>query len=322
MAVIAQKDGQIAAALERIYRMVDEPSIRTKFPQNAVLDLLNECWTETLTDLYNQAENVPLARYDVTLVSGQDRYLLPANCGEIVRVCKRDDPTGLVLWEMPIRGLLNPYGYGVRFEGTQHMIVNPTPTGTTETISVEYIPAGDVTLFVGLVPKASTSLTTVDLSAATAKYGVMDRRPNAYTGCYLSLLKATEVTDTGDDTPATFSVFPIQERIITAVSYGVPVRATIAPAFSFNPSAMAAPTTYIKFELYPIEAPLIWPCVCYNAAMKLAAIEKKTNHYRLLLDLYNRSKRATALRWANAQSRGGHAMQTDTPDNPEYGSAW
>lgn len=312
MAVQAQSQGQIVWALARIRKLIDDPSARTKFSDTHLLDLLNECWTEVLTDLYNVAENVPSVNFDITLVADQSDYMLPASIGEITRVVQRDD-NGLVTSELIPRGLLNPWGHGFRIHGNTRIVFNPAPTAG-ETISVEYIPSGDVLLHRGSAAAGLFTVNSVNIKTATILEGALDRRPNAYLGYVIALLCMTDSADSDvGDAPGSFGAFPVQERIISTVDFSSGITLGVSPDFDFDPSA-EAPDGYFRYEIYPAEAPLVWPCLCYYAAAKLAATEKKTAQYKLMLDLFEKSKRATALRWTNAQSRAGKAFETDTPE--------
>jgi hypothetical protein len=268
MAVQSQSGGQLASALSRVRKWVDDPVVRSKYSDALILDLMNETWCEVLTDLFNQATNVPIARFDITLVKDQADYTLPANTGEILRIAKLDSDTGIPNWEVVPGSFLNPYGWGFRFEGSQRVILNPTPTASDDVLTVEYIPAGDIMLHVGKAPIANMTSSALQLATTGPNVltGTVDRRPNAYLGCYVSVFDS----DNGAP-PDGYRVFPVQERIITAVDVADQT-VTVSPDFDFDASAQSA-FQNVKYEVYPVEAPIVWPIVTLYVAAKIVAIQ-------------------------------------------------
>jgi hypothetical protein len=315
MAASDQSGGEIAACVQKI-RLWTDNFDTGKFSDSVLVDMISESWSEVLGDMYASADNVPLASFDVTLNSTDRYYTLPANVGEIRRVVHYDS-NGIAQWEILPRDFLNPAGCGIRFEGTQRFYIDPGLNSGTETVTVEYIPSGNVLLHKGKTAAGDATDSTILLAKAGVPsdliYGTVDRRPNGYLGCYLGVLN----TETGS-LPSSYVRFPIQQRIITDydVSTG---EVTVSPDFDFDLSTMAGGSggdpVKLVYEIYPIEAPIIWSVLARHVSRNLAGVENKQKRFQLQDRLYLEARRACALRWSQTQTRTGRSFNTILPEN-------
>ncbi len=320
-----QSGGQIGRAIRTIRRLIDETPIQAKYKDESLIALMEEGWPEVLTDLYSVSMTPPLARYTVTPVVGQRYYGLPATVGEIRRIVARDTTTGRPTWEIIPHATLNPYGPGISFEGNQRCILEPTPQDASSTaFDVEYVPSGSVSLHVGRVPvtaiNGSTGTDTFYLAgadpASQVMYGEIDRRPNAYLGSFLA------VTDCeGGLKPTGYAKFPVQERIIQSYSLA-DLSVTIEPDFDFDFGDFPAQDKLLSYEIYPVEAPLVWPVLTRWVARYIAGAENRAARFRTLTQMYSEAKRACILSWANKQTRSGRDMNVVSVDNPEVWSLY
>jgi len=325
MPVTQQSVGMIASAVDRIYELTMDTSIRSRYPAARLVDVMQESWAEVLNDLYASAENPPLARVDVSLADGQEYYALPPNVGEIRRVAKFNPDTGLAEWELVNQNLLNPFGNGISFEGGQRFRINPTPTGA-ETVTVEYIPSGDVLLSSGTCRASDATASTIvleDDGVVGPQLGAIDRRPNAYVGSYVALLGCQQA----NAAPSGYGVFPIQERIVNSYSVATGTL-TVKPDFDFNPSTETALTSeegnglYLLYETYPIEAAFVWPVITRFVARQLLGVDAKGTKFRIMTQLYEEAKQAVIRKWATWQTRSPKHFAMDTADNMEYANVW
>ncbi len=314
MATSQQTGGELAAAIRSIRRLTDEPAIRAKYTDDVLMDLLNEAWQEVVHDLYAQADTPPWASFDVATVADQINYVLPASVGEIQRIKILDSSNELISEIIP-SSHLNPFGYGIRFEGTQRFALEPTMLAG-HTIRIEYIPSGDIVMHSGQVGFDDCTSTVLTLPVPNdtdddvkVLSGSVDARPNAYLGAYLGLIGITSE-------PGPYPRFPIQQRIV-ASSSALDGTLTVSPAFDFDPSEVFQ-SGHIQYEVYPMEAPVVWPVLTKHVARSIAGFENKKERFKLLTQLYAEAKRACCLKWANMETRAGDSMDARTIDNEEY----
>lgn len=313
--LISHGAGQVSGAIAQIRRLTDQPQIRAKYSDSDILDLMNESYQEVLQDLYAQADQPPIGAYEVSTVTDQEYYVLPASVGEVVRIWILDSD-GNKYQEIIPGSSLNPYGHGIRFEGNQRFSVSPE-WATGYTIRVEYISSGDILMCVGKFDYADGSTSGLTLDPSNAQFevtaGGVDPRPNAYVGGFVGLLGASnEFSATGDG--ASYVRFPIQHRIIDSYVASTGVFGVV-PSWDFDISTAfdgTGPT--IDFELYPIEAPAIWPVITRHTARLIAGFENRKDRFKILTQLYSEAKRATALRFANFQTRSGDSLVEKSPD--------
>lgn len=314
-ALNSQSEGVLAGAIRTIRRKVDEPDARAKYSDADILDMLNEAWQEVLPDLYGQAANPPLARYSVTLVSGQRYYNLPCTVGEIWSIAKRDS-NNRIEWELRPQSRLSPLGQSISFEGTQRFLVDPE-MGSGETIEFLYIPSGDCFMAAGVTSpllcthNSTTRQSTVGLigTDATVSLGSVDRRPNAYLGAVLNVWGS----DGGN--PSGYSQFPVQTRIVKDYSVATGVL-TVEPEFDVDLSAITPTNGVLKWEIYPMEASVVWPVLTRHVARQILADECKEKRYKIMTAQYAEAKRACILRWNSLQTRTPRTIG-DTYENED-----
>lgn len=304
--------GEIQSCIARIRRLTDEPAIQAKYSDAVLVGLMNDAWAEVIGDLYAQAVAPPLASLAVQLVPGTQWYDLPASLGEVRRIVHMDSRGNLV-WELVPDSLLAPVGPGIRFDGFRRFWVAPDVASLSPTIHIQYIPNGSLAMHVGQASKTGCTASSFVLAApgSTILAGTFDNRPNAYQGACLSLLSQAD-----NGLPAGHSVWPIQQRVIE--QYAVASRTvTVAPNFDFNPGSLTG-SGLITYEVYPMEAPIVWPVIGLHVARQLVSDENKSKRFQHLTVRLAEAKRACALRWASLETRKGPHINTLTVDNPDY----
>lgn len=314
MAYQDQYLGSIRAAVKRVRQLVDEPSIEAKYSDRDIVDLLNESWSEVVGDVFACAQHPPYAQHDIQLSTSQYVYPLPASVGEIRRIAKFSD-NDEVEWEILPEGLLNPSGYGIILDGNHLLRMRPEH-GLSDVITIEYIPSGDITCHVGqvILSGATTTVFPVSPTAADVLLGDLDGRPNAYAGCIFRWLSHGGTTSLK---PAGYNVFPVQVRRIASYSVAAP-SVTVVPAFDFDPTSLPNQELRSTYEIYPVEAPVIWPVIARHTARLISGMENKTGRFKTLTQLYEEAKRACVLRWGSLETRLGQSMETVTPENLDH----
>jgi hypothetical protein len=309
----ATTTGQIARAIQRVRQMVDDPETNAKFSDATIVQLLSESWSEVIGDLFAASDHPPLSRFTLTPVASQQYYYLPSSVGEILRVAERDGTTGLVKTEITPRNELSPWGPGIRFHGPHRVELTPIPTADWRVDSWEvlYIPNGDVSLVAGTTAAldSNSTSTAIRLNLSSSTYGTPDQRPNAYVGCYIALVAAS-------DLPAGYSQFPIQERIISAYDVATGT-VTVDVPFDFDIGSVLAGDT-VNYEIFPFEAPIVWRVIATYTARNIAGFENKTGRFKTLNQMYAEAKRACILRWTNFQTRNSQGFDVRTVDNDLY----
>lgn len=313
MPATPQSSGEINAAVATVYRLCDEPSIRAKYSNSTMVGLLSDSWPLVLTDVYNQAQNPPLARYSITTVAGQRYYQLPPCIGEIIGLRNRSDVDHSIVSEMVPYARLSPYGPGWAVEGGQRLLIQPD-LASDYTFEVEYIPSGNIALVQGTTSIDGSNIATAStLELETAVSGTIDARPKAYDGCVLSIYGWSGVLPSG------YVRWPILQQVISSYDVATGV-VTVEPDFLVNLAQLGvvSPAATLSWEIYPVEAPMIWPVVSIYTARKIAAFENKMERYKMLTQMYSEALRATCLRWANIQTRTPNHLERRSPDNPDY----
>lgn len=307
MAAIDQSTGQIQRAITTVRQFVDQSRVNAKYSDADILGFMNQAWAEVIGDLYSNSVCPPLVKHSVTLVQDQYWYDLPSSIGEI-RQIMRKDTNGNYLWEIEPKAFFSPEGPGISFEGNQRFWTDPWHGGSSGSIELLYIPNGDVTLFLGTATFPNTTASTVKPTVTTL--GSLDRRPNAYAGSYVGLLAANDEVEGTDD------YFVVQQRICESYDARTGTL-TVKPEFDYDISTWTpGDGDVVTVEVYPAEAPVVWPTICYHVARQLAGIEGHTDKFKMLTQLYMESKRAACLRWANFQTRNNSTFQVDHYADP------
>lgn len=306
-----QSVGAISSAITQVRTLLDEPELRAKWTDALILQMLEDLWPELWLDLYANADNPPLARYTFTPVADQKYYYLPSTVGEILYIAHRDT-NNRIIYELKPRSLYHPWGENISFEANQRLKLDLPVVSTSDEIEVLYIPSGAVHLHSSTVLGSAFSLTGVTLDTSPT-LGTYDRRPHSFEGCVIRVLASS----TGSK-PSGYDVFPVMERIISSHDV-LTSTVTVEPDFDVNLSLLSdAESTNITYEIYPVEATLIWPTLIKRTAMEIAAIENRVTKAGSLEKLYAMAKRACSLHLANFQTRYPTSFDPRSLKNPDY----
>lgn len=289
----------IGRMLQCIRQVLDEPAENVKYTDQQLLSYARSAWSTVIQDLFNVADNPIVLRFDITVSSAAQEYVLPPIVGEILELAKIDSDTDLYLWEEVPSSRWNPAGPGFIIEGN---VIRFSPKWQeTHTLRLTFIPTGDMTVHTGDTTTFTATTVTMDDSPTT---GALDLRENGYAGAILRILSAT--WGGGEKQH-------VQERVVS--SYDATTRvATVSPAF--NPVPSAGTLTY---EIVPMLYNLLEMTVCFYTASMLLAIEGPARKQAAVEKKYAEMLRALRLRVANIENRIGDRFQHDTPQNRNYG---
>lgn len=317
MATPDQNLGEILTAIQRVRQLTDEPADRAKYTDSHILQLMSESWSEILQDVFGTAQNIPLARHNISLAAGTRYYDLPCTVGELLRFDVKDG--NIKVAEIYPGNLQNPWGVGLHVEGTRRILLDPAPTQSL-TVEALYVPSGDILMHTGEALTSSGSTSGLTLRVPTTPIlgnvaGTLDRRPNAYVGSFLSIYR------TNGSLPSGYNQFPIQQRIISSYSVA-DASVAVEPNFDFDVSKLEDPGQIVMYEVVPFEATAMWPCIVRHTARHIAAVEVRSDRFKMCHQLYSEAKRAVQLRSSTALTKAGMSMDPRVSQNPDFLTFW
>ena len=180
--------------LEKLRHYLDDPDLDAKYDDKYLVRFfLASAMNDVLSRVSMMSDTQILASYNLTVAAGTQYYRLPPIIRQVMRVGVVDSNTGAYIEDFYPRNEFNVYGRGWAIEGNT-ISFNPYPT-EAKTYQILYIPSGDV----GAHYEANTHGVlnadgTFTVHNGASIVGSLDKRDNAYVGCYLRLLGST-ITD-------------------------------------------------------------------------------------------------------------------------------
>lgn len=291
--------GFLSDCVTLIRRMTDEPSLVPKYTDSDMVEHLTSAMTVVMSEIHNNSDHNILCRFDITLVSGQQTYILPPNVGEIwaVRKMSTTTPTRAV-YEVWTDNHWSSHQSGFVIEHNEFRLL--TDWRCTDTLEILYVPNGESLMHLGTASAAAAGTITL---ASTPTDGTLDTRANAYAGYLCRLLESTEDY--------------IQERIID--SYVNTTRVATLTT-DWDPT----PTGTIVYEVLPTYSNIIKHCACMQAAMDILGNEGNDKRMKGIERRYLVKIRALRQMIGKKASRFGGHMIGDTSDNDDRGdySGW
>jgi hypothetical protein len=286
--------GFLSDCVTLIRRMTDEPSLVPKYTDSDIVEQLTSAMSTVMAELHINSDHNILCRFDITLVSGQQTYILPPNVGEIWAVRKMSTVTPIrPVYEAWSDNHWSAHQSGFVIEGNEFRLL--TDWRSTDVLEVLYVPNGESFMHKGTAQSTTDSTITF---ATSATDGTLDTRANAYAGYLCRILEDT----TGY----------IQERTID--SY---VNTTLVATLTtdFSPS-LTGSTIY---EVLPTYSNIIKHAACMNAAMDILGNEGNKKRLQLLERRYLVKIRALRQLVSKKSSRFGSHAIGDTADNDDRG---
>lgn len=289
------------AALDRIITNIrlqtNESLADNKYTDNAIIDLIKQCWPQLVEELNRVGSNPIIVRHSISIVANQAEYILPPHVGEVLWLAKIDSNSGLISWEVRPRSLWNPYGPRVTWEGNV-MRLQPI---FQEAVDLElwYIPNGDIFPVTGTISSYTNSTKASTLSA-TAVTGTFDKRLNSYAGYTLSI---TDGNDSGimEEIPVLSSTVESDGKIqcITALAFT-----------GFTPASGDI------IELVPIGMnSRVELAISLYCSSMLLSFETDAKQVQLIERQYSRVMRGMRMSASRYEGRVGKFWDRQTPEN-------
>ena len=289
----------IKSAVEEVRQLLNEATFDAKYDDSY---LVRGPIMAAFRDLVSKANSVnsspTFVRYQLSLVEGQEFYLLPPCIQQVYKIEKRDD-SGFLTWDWKPRCDFNPRGPGWALEGST-LRVYPFPT-EDDTCDIWYVPSGCGNMHYA---DNGTVLDTIKPSlfylSAAPSLGLLGLSENEYAGWTLRVL------DTGIHA----------ERIITG--YDPNRRECILR----NPLPFLTGTT-LKYEVIPQGMGPFWPAAASWAAIRSGVGRKISQSQMANLVMQHRGDLKTLRDTLAAyQGRVTNHMERDTMDNPDSAFRW
>lgn len=286
--------GFLSDCVTLVRRMTDEPSLLPKYTDADMVEHITSAMTVVMSELHNNSDHNIVCRFDITLVPGQQTYIMPPNMGELWAVRKMSLVTPIIpIYEVWADNHWSSHQSGFVLEYNEFRLL--TDWRSTDVLEILYVPNGE-----SLMHKATASSVAASsiIFPATVTDGTLDTRANAYAGYLIRIL-----TDTTGF---------VQERIIDSYN-NITRKATVTT--DWDP----LPTGTVVYEVLPTFSNIIKHCVCQQAAMDVLGNEGNNKRLQTLVGRYLVKIRALRQMIGKKSSRfGGHALG-DTSDNDTRG---
>jgi hypothetical protein len=221
--------GFLERAITAFRESTDEPQVNKKYTTDRVIAKLEGAYATVYGELKRISGTPIVARYNITIQEGVEKYALPPTVGSVLGVYAESTGGYKIFYKSHSR--LNPMGRGVWLEGrTLH--VQAGSLSDAAVLTVEYTPTSPRLL----EGTCSVDATGLVVTLGLTYRGTRDTRVQAYAGCMFRIL---------GDTQAAYDV--VQERNVEGYDAVTGV-VTLDVALSPNPYTGGG-TTY--FEVAP-----------------------------------------------------------------------
>ena len=301
----------LKTVIERVRGYLDDSDFDAKYQdqfltQHVIMPALVDVWSRVSLN----ADNPVFLDYLITLVEGQECYVLPSCVGEVHEVVQMS-PTnddGIPQTESVPRHRMSVGGPTWALENNM-VCFRPFPTGVTNLtpFTIRYTSNGDMSphycaLTSGACGVLNAGLLTFTLPAdvGTGGLGLIDQRENCYAGQILRLLNKS----TGFTTR--------EERVIA--SYDPAYRiCTLRRPFTTNTAGNYA------YEVAPARSQGMVEAVSIACALKLGTWRKCSQaQMGMFTQQYRSAIKTIGDNVANMQMRTGKSWAKDTRDNPNW----
>jgi len=297
----------LKTTVERVRAYLDDADFQAKYNDAYLVShVIMPSMVDVQSRLALNASNNMVLRFNLSIVAGQESYVLPPCVGEILRVVKYSytdgsSSNGLVEVELRPRGHFSLGGPVWILEGNM-ISFRPFPAVDVADMVIEYSSNGDMRPHYHLhsggtdANNAYLATTTTFKFADTPTLGMRDKRLHAYAGQTLRLYG---------------SVYH-EERIISAYD------ASTRTATVSRPFTLSATTNY-SYEVCPPNSQAYVEAVTLASAIKLGTWRKVSqSHHALLVEQYRMAIKTITDNLSNMQARTGKSWQKDTVDNPDW----
>lgn len=301
MAWTAQPATYLASIMRRIREWSQEALSDSQWPNDRLWPMVVEAWAELMDDVNGVGDNPIVIDFDFAVTTAQARYQLPGNMGQFLLLGRRETSSATLSEAVIPRSRLHPLRAGVSFEGPT-LKFEPFPP-LDETLTIRYIPSGYCSVHSGYIAGSSAGTTASVLNLdQNPDEGYFDRVPNAYVGAVIRVLYPEEI-----EAPFAWSIFPVQERIITAVDATI-AQATLDRDLDFNPETDGLGS--MRYEVVPFLGGMCQGAIVWKTLSAIAKLRKDATGAKLSAHEYSVKMRAIRSWASGINARSGHSFGT------------
>lgn len=275
---------------EKVRHYLDDPDLDAKYDDNYLVRFfLSSAMNDVMSRVSMMSDTQILSTFNLTVAAGTQYYRLPPTVRQVLRVGVIDSGTGAYIEDFQPRNEFNIYGRGWALEGNL-ISFNPYPS-ETKTYQILYIPSGDVAVHLNHNAHGVLNANGTFTLSTTGDTGSVDRRDNAYVGCYLRIFS----TETDE---LVISEHDGATRVVT-----------------FRTPSVLAPDDY-NYEVVPFLLEPMIDAVSISAAMR-AGVGRKINNTQMqaLMLAYRQAIKTAHDMLGNTNSRVGKRFNGGTADN-------
>ena len=288
----------LKTVIERVRGYLDDSDFDAKYQdqfltQHVIMPALVDVWSRVSLN----ADNPVMLDYSISLVNGQECYVLPSCVGEVHEVVQMSEygNDGQPATEMVPRHRMSVGGPTWALEGNM-LCFRPFPSGVDgiTPYTIRYTSNGDMAPHYDSLNGMMLTSNTFQF-AAVPELGLLDKRENCYAGQIIRILD-------GD---------VYEERIIA--SYEASTRTcTMKRPFITGTGAHA-------YEVAPSRSQGMVEAVSIACALKLGTWRKSSQaQMGMFTQQYRSAIKTIGDNMANMQMRTGKSWAKDTRDNPNW----
>ena len=276
---------------EKVRHYLDDPDVDAKYDDNYLVRFfLSSAMNDVLSRVSMMSDNQIVQHLTLPVSAGVRFYRLPPTVRQVMRVGLLNADTGYWTEDFHPRNRFNTYGNGWALEGNT-ISFEPSPAAGRE-FTVAYIPSGDVDAHYESGNHGVLNANGTFTMPANVTLGSVDKRDNAYVGCYLRIFGSGVIDE------LVVSQHAAATRILT-------LRTSATNASGSHP-----------YEIVPFLLEPMIDAVSLSAAMRAGTGRKVSGTQMQLLTLAYKSAIKTAHDMlGNMNSRTGKRFTGGTVDN-------
>jgi hypothetical protein len=278
---------------EKVRHYLDDPDLDAKYDDNYLVRFfMSSAMTDVISRVSMMSDAQIVVPLTITVAANTHYYRLPPIVRQVLRVGVVNASTGVFIEDYHPRSEFNVYGPGWSIEGNL-ISFKPYPT-EAKTYTILYVPSGDVAAhYEGASHHGVLNANgTFTLTSSGSLLGALDKRENAYVGCYLRIF-GTNITD-----ECMISAYNATTRVAT-----------------LRTAATNAAGSY-SYEVVPFVMEPMVDAVSLSAAIRAGVGRKITQAHQQALALAYRQAIKTAYdTLGNMNSRSGKRFTGGTVDN-------
>lgn len=286
--------GWLSWLFTKIRTYTDIPSTNAKFNPSRLLEMMRDSIREMWSDPAMSGAGRVYVRHSITLVSGQDHYVLPPGVGNIYGLYYQNTDGTQGTEIRPGNATTGSAGYW-KEGNTLRFTPNTLYAGVVFTLL--YTPNGDVKPFKATASVLAGDGTTITFPT-TVTDGTLDTRANAYAGYIVRNLSSSSNN---------------YEQEMAIASYDNTTRvATLVRPMSPVPGGT------VVVEVVPAFSLLFSDVLAVHIARAIMSSDKNKAAFEMLTQRYREKARALRLQLTHQNQRSGFGYDGRTRDNTDY----